>query len=84
MQDAWRWGTEVKQIDGHYQLPLNNLMMVEMRMNQLKRRFRRDNSYFQFCKTFMDDMLEKEYAKKSTSPAPLGTSSWFLQFQQTW
>ena len=60
---------EVKQTDGHYQLPLssknpklelsNNWMMVERRINQLERKFRRDDSYFQYYKTFMDDMLAK-------------------------
>ena len=78
---------EVKQIDGHYQLPLplknpklelpNNWMMVQRRVNQLERRFRRDDSYFQYYKTFVDDMLAKEYAKKSTSPAPLG-KTWYI------
>ena len=78
---------EVKQIDGHYQLPLplknlklelpNNRMMVERRINQLERRFRRDDSYFLHYKTFMNDMLAKGYAKKSTSPGPLG-KSWYI------
>ena len=64
---------EVKQIDFHYQLPLplknlklehqNNHMIVERRINQLGRRFRRDDSYFLYYKTFMDDMLAKGYAK---------------------
>ena len=46
---------EVKQIVGHYQLPLpsknpklelpNIRMMVERRINLLERRFRRDDSY---------------------------------------
>ena len=78
---------EVKQIDGHYQLPLplknpklelpNNRMVVEKRINPLERRFRRDDSYFQYYKTFMDDMLAKGYAKKSTSPAPL-RKTWYI------
>ena len=66
---------EVKQIDGHYQLPLplknpklelpNNWMwmLVERRINQLGRRFRRDGFYFQYYRTFMDDMLAKGCAK---------------------
>ena len=78
---------EVKQIDGHYQLPLplknsklelpNNQVMVERRINQLERRFSKDDSYFQYYKTFMDDMLAKGYAKKSISPAPLG-KTWYI------
>ena len=78
---------EVEHIDGHYQLPLplknpklelpNNWMMVERRIKQLERRFRRDDSYFQYYKTFMDDMLTKGYAKKSASPAPLG-KTWYI------
>ena len=78
---------EVEHIDGHYQLPLplknpklelpNNRMMVERRIKQLERRFRRDDSYFQYYKTFMDDMLTKGYAKKSASPAPLG-KTWYI------
>ena len=67
---------EVKQIDGHYQLPLplnnpklelpNNWVMVKRRINQLERIFRRGDSYLQHFKTFMDDILAKGYAKKST------------------
>ena len=48
--------------------------MIERRINQLERRFRRDNSYFQYYKTFIDDMLAKGYAKEPTSPAPLMSS----------
>ena len=55
----------------------NNLRMVERRINHLEKRFRRDDSYFQYYKTFMDDMLEKGYAQKSTSPAPLG-KTWYI------
>ena len=72
---------KVKQSDGHYQLPLplkhpklelpNNQIMVERKINQLERRFRRDDFYFQYYKTLMDDMLVKCYAKKSSPPAPL-------------
>ena len=47
-------------------------MMAKRRINQLERRFRRDDSYFQYFKTVMDDMLAKGYAKKSRSQAPLG------------
>ena len=49
---------QVKHIEAHYQLPLllknpklelpNNRIMVERRINQLERRFRRDDSYFTF------------------------------------
>ena len=46
--------------------------MVEKKINQLERKFRRDDSYFQYRKIFMEDMLAKGYANKSTSPAPLG------------
>ena len=78
---------KVKHIGGHYQLPLplknpklelpNSRMMVERRINQLERRFKRDDPSFQYYKTFMDDMLAKGYAKKSTSPAPLG-KTWYI------
>ena len=78
---------KVKHIGGHYQLPLplknpklelpNSRMMVERRINQLERRFKRDDPSFQYYKTFMDDMLAKGYAKKSTSPAPL-RKTWYI------
>ena len=78
---------EVKQIDGHYQLPLplknaklhlpNNWLMVERRIIQLEIIFSRDDSFFQYYKAFMDDMLAKRYAKNSTSPAPLG-ETWYI------
>ena len=38
--------------------------MVERKINQSERRYRRYDSYFQYYKTFMDDMLAKECAKK--------------------
>ena len=53
--------------------------MVERRINQLERRFRRDDSYFQYYKTFVDCMLEKEYTKKSMSPAPLRKTQYIHQ-----
>ena len=78
---------ELKHIDGHYQLPLplksptfelsSNGMMVERRINQLERRFRRNDSYFQYYKTLMDDILAKEYVQKSTSPVLLG-KTWYI------
>ena len=51
--------------------------MAKRRINQLERRFRRDDSYFQYFKTVMDDMLAKGYAKKSRSQAPLGRT-WYI------
>ena len=41
-------------------------MIVKNRINQLERIFRRNDSYLQHFQTFMDDMLAKGYAKKST------------------
>ena len=79
----------IKQTDGHYHLPLplknpklelpNNWMMVEHSINQLERRFRRDDYYLRYYKKFMDYMLAKAYAKKSTSPVPLG-KTWHITY----
>ena len=51
----------------------NNIQKI----NQLERRFRKDDSYYQYYKAFMDDMLAKKYAKKSASPASLG-KTWYV------
>ena len=51
----------------------NNIQKI----NQLERRFRKDDSYYQYYKAFMDDMLAKKYAKKSAWPAPLG-KTWYV------
>ena len=52
--------------------------MVERKINQSERRCRRDDSYFQYYKTFVDDMLAKGHTKKSTSPTSLGRLSIYL------
>ena len=52
-------------------------MVVETRISQLEGRSRRDDSYFQYYKKFMDEMLARGYAKKSTSSALLG-KAWYI------
>ena len=66
---------ETVQVDNHYEvlLPLkstdvtflNNKSAAMKRLNSLERRFIRDKSFDEMYKAFIDDMLEKGYARKA-------------------
>ena len=66
---------ETAQVDNHYEvlLPLksidvtflNNKSAAMKRLNSLERRFIRDKSFDEMYKAFIDDMLEKGYARKT-------------------
>ena len=66
---------ETAQVDNHYEvlLPLkstdvtflNNKSAAMKRLNSLERRFIRDKSFDEMYKAFIDDMLEKGYARKA-------------------
>ncbi|PFX16140.1 hypothetical protein AWC38_SpisGene19605 [Stylophora pistillata] len=61
--------------DGHYEVPLplreenlnlpSNRKLAEMRLMQLKGRFKRNEKYKQVYITFVEDMLEKGYAAEA-------------------
>ena len=50
----------------------NNRRMVETRAQYLKRRFERDQNYFQHYKSFMDEIMSKVYAKQSDDTSQNG------------
>ena len=79
----------VKLENGHYEMALpwkfypprlqNNRTLAERRLLQLKKRLLREPLVHQKYKGFMDDLLDKDYARKvnSQDPGPLGTR-WYL------
>ncbi|XP_057290844.1 uncharacterized protein LOC130613498 [Hydractinia symbiolongicarpus] len=78
---------ETKYEDGHYILPLplndpeiilpNNRKQAERRLEQLKRRFKRNDKFFTDCKKFMEDMITSGFAKQSDNPPPEG-KTWYI------
>ena len=79
--------TEAVKIDGHYQLPLplkdkevmfpDNRMLAMKRMQSLKKRFERDEQFYNQYKSFMDDLLDKGYARKCVNAGPEG-KTWYI------
>lgn len=79
----------VKLVNGHYEMALpwksfpprlpNNRPLAERRLNHLKKRLLKEPVVYQKYKTFMDDLLSKDYARKVTSQelGPLKTH-WYL------
>ena len=70
-----------KKLDRHYQLALplknckkfpNNRYLAEKRLQYLKVRFIKNPKFFIDYKGFMDDLIKKGYAEKSTKEAPGG------------
>ena len=62
------------KVDGHYELPLplkdedirlpNNKAAAIKRLESLKRKFEKDDQFFKKYNNFMEDLMEKEYARK--------------------
>ena len=62
------------KVDGHYKLPLplkdediqlpNNRAAAMKRLESLRRKFERDDRFFKEYKNFMEELTEKEYARK--------------------
>ena len=81
---------EAVKIDGHCQLPLplkdkelvlpNNRMAAMKRMQSLKKRFERDEPFYSQYKCFMDELIDKEYARKCDCAGPEGTT-WYVPHQ---
>ena len=69
-------------VNGHYQLPLpmrnpalimpNNRTVVEKRANYLKRRFMKNKEFFEDYQKFMNDILQKGYARVASEIQPYG------------
>ena len=55
----------------------NNRSQALKRMHQLKRRFKKDSSFFQDCQCFIDDLVANEFSRKATSPSA-DDSTWYL------
>ena len=81
---------EAVKIDGHYQLPLplkdkelvlpNNRMAAIKSMQSLKKRFERDEPFYSQCKCFMDELIDKKYARKCDCAGPEGRT-WYVLHQ---
>ena len=71
----------------HYKLPLllrvhdemfpDNRSMAEARLKNLKKRFSRDKQYHEDHTRFMENMVQKGYAKKSSQQVHQG-KTWFI------
>ena len=75
-----------KKVGKHYQLPLplknhnkfpNNRCLAEKRLQYLKGRFIKNPKFFMDYKGFMDDLIKKGYAEKSTKEAP-ERKTWYI------
>ena len=75
-----------KKVRKHYQLPLplknhkkfpNNRFLAEKRLRDLKGRFIKNPEIFMDYEGFMDDLMKKGYAEKSTIEAPEGRT-WYI------
>ena len=81
---------EAVKIDGHYQLPLplkhkelvlpNNRIATMKRMQSSKTRFERDEPFYTQYKYFMDELIDKEYARKCDCAGPEGRV-WYVPHQ---
>ena len=78
---------EAVKIDGHYQLPLplkdkelvlpDNRMAAMKLMQSLKKRFERDEPFYSQYKCFMDELIDKKYARKCDC-AGLEGRTWYV------
>ena len=81
---------EAVKIDGHYQLPLplkdkelvlpNNRMTAMKHMQSLNKSFERDESFYSQYKCFMDELIDKKYARKFDCAGPEGRT-WYVPHQ---
>ena len=85
-------GENTKKVGKHYQLPLplknhkkflNNRYLAEKRLQYLKGRFIKNPKCFMDCKGFMDDLIKKGYAEKSTKEAPEGRT-WYIPHHEVY
>ncbi|MEL7338835.1 MAG: DUF1759 domain-containing protein [Bacteroidota bacterium] len=78
---------KVKKIEGHYMLPLplknpavklpNNRKQAEQRLKKLRKRFQNDQNFFKDYKAFMEEVIDKGYAQRSTSDVSDG-KLWYI------
>ena len=76
-----------KKNENHYEVPLsfkqkgikipNNRSHALKRMHQLKRRYKKDGSFFQDYQCFKDDLAANGFSEKATSPST-DDSTWYL------
>ena len=78
---------ETVRIDGHYQfaLPLKEKQLVlpdnsMAPMKSLKKRFEGDELFYIQCKCFMDEIIDKEYARNRDWVVSTGRT-WYIQYQ---
>ena len=80
---------KASKVDGHYELPLllkddirlpNNQAAAMKRLESLKRKFKKGNQFFKEYKNFMEELLEKGYARKCDGKGPDG-KTWYVPHQ---
>ena len=75
------------KVDGHCVVPLplkskdvnlpNNVVLALKKLNCLHRRFLKDNHFYEMYKTFIADMIAKEYAGKADNNCKSG-KTWYI------
>ena len=81
---------EAVKIDRLYQLPLplkakelvlpTNMMVAMKYMQSLNKRFERDEPFYSQYKWFMDELIDKKYARKCDCAGPEGRA-WYVPHQ---
>ena len=76
--------------DGHYELPLplkgediqlpNNRAAAMKRLESLRSKFEKDDRFFKEYKNFMEELMEKGYAKKCDGKGPDG-KTWYVHIK---
>ena len=79
---------EIKQMDGHYQVPLplrnanvafpNNRHYAMTRLRQLEKRFERNQSFFSDYKNSINEMVSKGYAREAFNQPVAAGRSWYI------
>ena len=77
-------------MDGHYELPLplkdediqllNNRAAAMKRLESLRRKFKKNDQFFREYKNFMEELMEKGYARKCGGKGPDG-KTWYVPHQ---
>ena len=78
------------KVDGHYELPLplkdediqlpNNQAAATKHLEPLKRKFEKDDQFFKKYNNFVEELMEKGYARKCNGEGPYG-KTWCVPHQ---
>ena len=83
-----RMENSVRVVDGHYEISIlwksatpwlpNNRQMAEARLQSLKSKLLRDKTFHRKYKEFMQNLIERGYARKLTEGARRSGKTWYL------